>query len=324
MPSHRGKITKYQEIEMNAPTVGLIGIGNMGHAMALRLLEQGVALMVCDRNPAVLESLQSQGVRVASDPAALADVCEIIIASLPSREASLHVALGESGVIKGKAIKVYVETSTLGSTTIRQIADGLSSHDIGLIDAPISGAPVGARAGTLAVLASGASEHYELVRPVFEKIAGNIFYLGEEPGISQVAKLINNNVSCAGRVAVFEGLAIAIKAGIDPKTMNDIFNAGSGRNFTTTHKVEAAILSGSFKFAAPLSIGMKDEALLQEEAKRYNAPMWIAPRILELFREAAAAGYKEEDSMKLFLYIQSLSLPDGGAKVAPQWDQGEA
>ena len=111
---------------------------------------------------------------------------------------------------------------------------------------------------------------------------------------------------------------MGIKAGLDPKILNDVFNAGSARNYTTTHKVPAAILTGSYKFNGPLTIGLKDEALVLEEAERCEAPLWLAPRILEVYSEAAAAGYRVEDSMRLFQYMESQSLPDGGARVAPE------
>ena len=301
--------------------VGMIGVGNIGLPMALRLLEQKVDLTVCDRNPAALKTLQELGAGVADSPAALADVCEVIIASMPSREVSLQVGIGERGVVHGKALRVYVETSNIGSGTVQQIADGLKAAGIGFIDAPVSGGPPGARAGTLAVLASGAEEDFAVARPVLDNIAKNIFYLGAKPGTSQVAKVINNHVSAAGRLAVFEGLAMGIKAGLDPKLLNDVFNAGSARNYTTTDKVPAAILTESYKFNGPLTIGLKDQALMLEEAERYGAPVWIAPRILEFYREAAAAGYKDQDSMRVFLYMKSLTWPEGGAEVAPEWKE---
>ena len=133
--------------------------------------------------------------------------------------------------------------------------------------------------------------------------SANVFYLGEQAGTSQIVKLINNHVSAAGRLAVLEGLAMGVKAGIDPKTLNDVFNVSSGRNYTTTDKVPVALLSGTFKFNGPLTIGLKDQALLLEEAKQIGAKMWIAPRILETYQEAAAAGYRDQDGMKVYLYM---------------------
>jgi 3-hydroxyisobutyrate dehydrogenase-like beta-hydroxyacid dehydrogenase len=304
---------------MDPLKVGLIGAGNMGQPMAHRMLDQGIDLAVCDRNPAALAPLRERGATIADTPLELANRCQIVIASMPSREASLAVALGEQGVAEGSALRVYVETSTLGSGTIDKIAQGLRERGIGIIDAPVSGGPPGARAGTLAVLASGAQSDFDAARATLEVLAGNLIYLGAKPGISQVAKIINNHVSAAGRMAVFEGLAMGVKAGLDPKILNDVLNAGSGRNYTTTHKVPAAILSGTFKYNGPLSIGLKDEALVLEEAERHGAALWLAPRILELYREAAAAGYRDEDSMKMFLFMQSQSLPEGGAHLAPRW-----
>jgi 3-hydroxyisobutyrate dehydrogenase-like beta-hydroxyacid dehydrogenase len=153
---------------------------------------------------------------------------------------------------------------------------------------------------------SGAETAYATAKPYLDMVGKNCFYLSSTPGLSQVAKLINNHISAAGRVAVFEGLAFGIKAGIDPSVLNQVFNAGSARNFTTTDKVESTILSGTFNYGGVLSIGLKDESLFIEEANHFNAALWLAPRILELYREAAEAGYKNQDSMNLFKYIQSL------------------
>ena len=302
---------------MTRVKVGIIGLGHMGRPLALRMLEKGVDLTVYDRNPPKMEMLRAEGAGVANTPRELADICEVIAVSMPSQQASLQVCLGDNGLVHGKMVRICIETSTIGSTTINRIADGLRERGIGMIDAPVSGGPSGARAGTLAAMVSGAESDIEKARPVFDAIATNVFYLGVKPGISQVAKVINNHISAAGRLATLEGLAMGVKAGLDLKTLNDILNAGTARNFTTTHKVPTAILTKTETVNSPLSIGIKDEALLLEEAERYSAAMWTAPRILEFYREAAAAGYRNEDSMKVFLYVQSQSS-EGGAKLAPE------
>ena len=294
--------------------IGIIGTGNMGGPMALRLLDLGAKLTVCDTNPQALAPLVARGAAVASSPRDLADKVDIIFASMPSREASIAVALGENGVVHGKKLKIYVETSTLGSATMRHIGSEMTARNIGFLDGPISGGPPGARAGTLSILVSGAKGTFENSRSTLEKIASKVFYLGEQPGRSQIAKLINNHVSAAGRLAVLEGLAMGVKAGIDPKDLNDILNASSGRNYTTTDKVPAAILTGTYKFNGPLSIGLKDHALLLEEARQLGARMWIAPRVLETYQEAADAGYREQDGMRLFIYMQEQSVKPGESK----------
>jgi len=191
--------------------VGLIGAGNMGQGMALRMLDEGVDLTVCDRKPAALAPLRERGAKLADTPVVLADSCELIIASMPSREVSLAVALGDQGVVNGKALRVYVETSTLGSGTIEKIATGLRAKGIGLIDAPVSGGPPGARAGTLAVLSSGSEEDFSFALPVLN-VLGKPIYLGDKPGISQVAKIINNHVGI-----------IELAEDLDIETVTEIF-----------------------------------------------------------------------------------------------------
>lgn len=290
---------------MNEIRVGMIGVGNMGGAMARRMLEMGAKVTVFDRNSDALSAIEQAGASVAVSPRDVADQCPIVIACLPSPETSIDVAVGEQGVVQGKAVEVYIETSTIGRTPIELVAKRLQAQDIGFLDCPVSGGPRRARSGTLALILSGAESHCATAKAALE-LLGSSFYLGATPGVSQIAKLINNHISAAGRVAVFEGLAMGIKAGIDPKMLNDILNAGTARNDTTKHKVPAAIFSGTFKYGAPLTTGLKDEALMIEEAERCNAALWIAPRILELYREAAAAGYLHEDSMRLFQYVQSL------------------
>ena len=292
--------------------IGIIGTGNMGSPMAMRLLDLGANLTVCDANPQAVAPLVARGAAVASSPRDLADKVDVIFASMPSRDTSLEVAFGEQGVVHGHKVKVYVETSTLGSSTMRRIASEISARNIGFLDAPISGGPPGARAGTLSVLVSGSKNSFEQTRTALDMIASKVFYLGDQPGTSQIVKLINNHVSAAGRLAVLEGLAMGVKAGIDTKTLNDVLNASSGRNYTTTDKVPAAILSGTYKFNGPLSIGLKDHALLMEEARQLGARMWIAPRVLETYEEAAAAGYREQDGMRLFIYMQEQSAKLAG------------
>lgn len=292
---------------MFVPRIGIIGTGNMGASMALRLLDLGVALTVCDRNPKAMEPLVARGASVAATPRQLADAVDIAFASMPSLEASMEVALGENGAVHGSRTKVYCETSTLGSAAIREIARGMASGKSQFLDAPISGGPPGARNGTLSILVSGPTDAFEQARSTMDQLAANVFYLGEHAGTSQIVKLINNHVSAAGRLAVLEGLAMGTKAGIDPKILNDVFNVSSGQNYTTKFKVPAAILTGTYKFNGPLSIGLKDQALLLEEARRLDARMWIAPRVLETYQEAAAAGYRDQDGMRLFLYMKEQS-----------------
>ncbi|MPR05482.1 NAD(P)-dependent oxidoreductase [Microvirga tunisiensis] len=287
---------------MSQDRIGFIGLSSMGAAIAERFADAEVTLTVCDLNPANLEPFKAAGVSIAASPREVADVCDIVFSCLPSTSASIDVALGEDGVVHGQAVKIYVDTATIGMKTATKIAEGLPKS-IGFVDAPVSGGPPGARAGTLSTMASGPREHFDRVQPWLSVMAKNVFYMGEKPGVAQIAKLINNNLSAAGRLAAFEGFVLALKAGLDPHALLEVINVSSGRNYTTTDKMKAAILSGSFKFNGHLGNSIKDEALLIDEASDLGVPLWVAPRLLETLKAAAESGYLDKDSMFVIQFM---------------------
>jgi 3-hydroxyisobutyrate dehydrogenase-like beta-hydroxyacid dehydrogenase len=287
---------------MSKVEIGFVGLGRMGAAIAERFLASGFPLTVHDLDPKNIAPFAAAGASVVASPREVADVAEFVFSCLPTTKASLEVALGTDGIVHGAATQVYVDTSTIGMKVAREIADGLPPS-IGFVDAPVSGGPPGARNGTLSTMASGARNHFDRVAPYLSVMARNVFYIGEMPGQAQIAKLINNHLSSAGRLATFEGLVLALKAGLDLRALVDVINVSSGRNYTTTDKVPAAILSGTFKFGARLANSIKDETLLLEEAEALGVPLWVAPRLLETLKKAAADGYLDQDSMLLIQYM---------------------
>jgi 3-hydroxyisobutyrate dehydrogenase-like beta-hydroxyacid dehydrogenase len=287
---------------MTTGPLGFIGLGSMGAAIADRFLTCDLPLVVCDLQPDNVAPFVEAGAEVAVSPREVADRAQVVFSCLPTTDACRDVALGSDGVRYGTAVEVYVDTSTIGTTTAREIASGFRD-EIGFVDAPVSGGPSGARAGTLSAMVSGAKEHFERALPYLSIMAKNVFHLGEQPGQAQIAKLINNHLSSAGRLAAFEGLVLALKAGIDPGTLIDVINVSSGRNYTTTHKIPEAILSGSFEYNGQLALSIKDETLLQEEADALGVPLWVGPHLLQTLHEVAAAGYLDHDSMFVVQYM---------------------
>ena len=302
---------------MTGERIGFIGLGSMGAPMAERLLAAGKDLVVCDPGPAQVARLVARGARQEHTARAVADSAEIVLSCLPTVAAGREVALGAAGVAQGRAIQAYVDLSTMGMKAAVEIARELPAH-IAFVDSPVSGGPPGARAGTLTTMASGRREHFERVLPVLSIIAQKVFFVGERPGQAQIAKLINNHLSAAGRLATFEGLVLALKAGLDLRKLIDVINVSSGRNSTTTDKVPAAILSGTFEFNGRLAISIKDQTLLREEAEALGVPLWVAPQLLAILEEAAASGYREKDSMLLLQYMGERAGMDVRALIAAQ------
>ena len=295
-------------------SVGFIGLGNMGGPLAERFLKAGTDLTVCDINPNNVAPFREGGAAVARTPREVADRATVVFSCMPTTDIAVEVALGADGIAHGKAVKVYIDTATIGIDIARRIAAGLPKS-IGFLDAPVSGGAPGARAGTLSTMVSGPKPTFAIAEPYLKIMAKNVFHLGESAGQAQMAKLINNHLSAAHRLATFEGLVLALKAGIDLKVLVDVINVSSGRSYTTTDKIPEAILSGTFKFNGRLALSIKDQTLLRQEADRLGVPLWVAPSLLKTLKDAAAAGYLDQDSMLLIQYMGEQSGIDVRAMI---------
>ena len=179
--------------------------------------------------------------------------------------------------------------STIGRQAVERIAAVLAGRGIGCVDAPISGGPAGARAGTLAMLAAGAPEAVAALRPWQLRIGQTVFVMGARPGQAQVMKLVNNLLFAANLAAAIEGLAMGAKAGLDPDAMLAMVNAGTGRSMSTERVMEE-VVSGRFAFGASLAVLDKDVRLGLAEAGALDVPMWTLEQAARVWRMASLLG----------------------------------
>jgi 3-hydroxyisobutyrate dehydrogenase-like beta-hydroxyacid dehydrogenase len=298
--------------------LAFIGCGAMGAPIAERLIDAGHALSIYDPNPAATAPLVARGAVAVSSPQAAAEASDVAFACLPSPEVSRKVALDVDGIIACKGLVAYVEMSTIGSKAIKAIAQGLAAAGIPVLDSPVSGGPRGARAGTLSTMVSGARATFESVKPLLETVARNVFYIGEAPGLGQVTKLANNMISAAGMAAAFECSAMAVKAGVDARTLIETVNASTGRNSATMDKFPAAVLTRSFDYGGKLSTMYKDVFLCLEEARELNVPMWVGSNVVQLWFHAMTQGRGNDDYTALIKMIEDWAgVVVGGNESGP-------
>src|SRR5437764_9527167 len=138
----------------------------MGQPMAHKLPDAGHLLTIYDINEAAMRPLLEWQARRATSPRDVADRCEIVFVSLPTLAAFREVAFGAEGLAHGNAMKLLVNTCTVGVPFVREIEHGLAARGVTVIDCPISGGPPGARAGTLSVMVSGDPAAIERIRPL--------------------------------------------------------------------------------------------------------------------------------------------------------------
>jgi 3-hydroxyisobutyrate dehydrogenase-like beta-hydroxyacid dehydrogenase len=262
--------------------LGFIGLGKMGAPMAGRLLDAGYALTVFDAREAALAPFVARGAKAAASPAAVASAVETVLVSLPTPDVVKEVALGSNGIASGTQAKTFVDLSTTGPRGAQDIAARLAEAGIAAVDAPVSGGVGGAQKGTLAVMAACKPALFQALKPILE-VLGKVFYLGDKPGLGQTMKLANNLLSATAMAITSEAMVMGVKAGLDPRVMLDVINAGSGRNSASQDKFPKAILPRTFDFGFTTELMYKDVKLFMQEAEAMGLPMWVASAVRQLW-----------------------------------------
>ena len=261
--------------------IGFVGLGRMGSRMCARLIEAGHTLTVYDVSNEAVASLVAQGAARAGSPAAVADAAPLVLASLPSPAVVQETALGPSGLIHGSRIKTFVDLSTTGPRVAAAVSEGFAAKSIAALDAPVSGGINGAAKGTLSVMVSGPKNTYEKIEDIL-KILGKLFFMGEKPGLGQTMKLANNLMAACSMAITSEGMAMGIKAGLDPKAMIDVLNVSSGKSSATLDKWPKAVLPRSFDFGFATALSFKDVRLCLEEAEAMGVPMVVGGAVRQM------------------------------------------
>jgi 3-hydroxyisobutyrate dehydrogenase-like beta-hydroxyacid dehydrogenase len=261
------------------PTIGFVGLGRMGGPMSRRLIDAGFSLCVFDTSADALAALRDAGSAIAASPEDVGDSADIVFVSLPTPDIVEQVVL--SGVGRGSRAKIIVDLSTSGPGMAGRVSRGLEPRGIAWIDAPVSGGIAGAKGGALAVMASGPRAAFETVEPLLKNF-GKVFFVGEKAGLAQVAKLGNNLLAAAAMVISSEALVMGVKAGIDPKIMLDIINAGSGRNSATQDKFPRSVLTRTFDFGFATGLSYKDVRLCVDEAESLGVPMVVGAAVRQM------------------------------------------
>ena len=265
--------------------IGFIGLGKMGFHMARRLLEAGHRVTVFDTRREAIERVVARGAQAASSAREVADKVETVMASLPTPDVVLAVATGPGGVMEGQRIRRFVDLSTTGAVMAKRIFEAFKARNIVQIDSPVSGGVGGAEKGTLAVMVSGPPAEIAVVEPALA-VFGKVFFIGERPGAGQTMKLANNVLSATAMAATSEAMVMGVKAGLDPRVMLDVINAGTGRNTATEHKFPRIILPRTFDLGFTNGLMMKDVKLCLAEAQALGVPMAVVEAVARLLQQA--------------------------------------
>jgi 2-hydroxy-3-oxopropionate reductase len=206
--------------------LGFIGLGVMGRPMALNLMKHGHEMGVYARRPESAKPLADAGARVHPSPAALAKECEVVFTMVTASHDVEQVVLGENGIIHGaRPGTVLVDMETIAPLTARNIAMTLAASGIDMLDAPVSGGPMGAENATLSIMAGGKPAVFERVKPLFECLGKTILHMGDH-GAGQITKACNQLLLLVTAQGVAEALALAARCGVDPAKVHEVLMGG--------------------------------------------------------------------------------------------------
>ncbi|MFS8979393.1 NAD(P)-dependent oxidoreductase [Cupriavidus necator] len=271
--------------------IGFVGLGAMGAAMAMNLVESGYKVQVYNRNPARSEPLRKAGATVASSPAQAAYLADVVFSVVADDAALKAVTLGEAGILATlKPGGVHISVSTIGVDTAQELTTRHREAGSGLVSATVFGRPDAAAARKLFVMAAGADEHLKVAVPLLEQLGQSVGIVGADPSQANLVKLIGNFMLSVIIETLGEACAVAGKAGIDPAHLIGLL---TNANFNAPpYKIYGPMIASQrFQpagFALPL--GQKDNRLMLAAAEALGVPLPLASLVRDRFLAVRAQG----------------------------------
>ncbi len=287
--------------------IGVIGVGNMGGAMAARLLERGFDVAVRDLDAEKEAALASCGAGVATSPAELADGCPTVVVAVVDAAQCDEVLFGRVGAAAMMAAgSTVVLCPTIAPDSVERIAAGLGERGIGCIDAPMSGGPARARDGSMSLMVACDDTVFERCRGLLETLSSAIFRIGARVGDGARTKLVNNLLAAVNLAGAAEAMALAERLGLDLARTLAVIERSSGQSWIGSDRMRRA-LAGDTVPRAHTTLLAKDSSLALEAARSVGFRTPVGERAAATFAAAAAdLRYRDLDDASLLAYCRSV------------------
>lgn len=286
-------------------TIGIIGIGAMGMAMAKNLHRRGWRVVVRDVRAEAEQEAASLGMQVSASPAALARHAEVIVVVVLNAQQIEDVLSGSDGLLQvdldGRTVMLC---STIAPEDTIRFAHALAQLGAEVIDAPISGGPARAEAGTMSMMLAAEERLIERCDTLLSAMSDKQFRISETIGDGAKAKLVNNLLAGINLVAGAEALALGMKIGLEPRKLFDVLCASSGMSWIFQDRMARA-LQDDFAPRAFAHILTKDVTLATAMATKADYPTPLGDAALDIFRETVEKGWAElDDAAVLKTYLK--------------------
>ncbi len=296
------------------PTVGFIGLGNVGGKLAGSLLRNGIDLTVRDLDVSAAQPFLDGGAMWADSPRLLTQLVDVVITCLPSPVASAAVLEAEDGVLAGlRPGQIWMEMSTTDEAEIRRLGARVAELGGHAVDCPVSGGCHRAATGNISIFAGCDRPTFERVLPLLTVLGRRVLHTGEI-GSASVLKVMTNYLATANLLSLTEALTTMAAAGIDLGTTFEAIEISSGNSFV--HETESQlILNGSRDIGFTIDLVLKDIGLFQSIADRHGVPLELNPMMIDIFRDGASrygGGAWSDDIVRRLEDATGLSITADG------------
>lgn len=287
------------------PTVGFVGLGNMGEPMCRQLLDGGYTVWVYDANPEATARLEETAARPATSLQELASETTVVLLSLPNSDVVEEVVLGEEGLVGGLSGQTIIDLSSSKPLRTQALAEKLTARGVRMLDAPVSGGVPRAKEGTLAIMVGGEEEVFEEHRSLLGHFGQKIFYMGGH-GAGHLTKALNNLLSATTLVSASEAVLLGMEGGLDPERFIEVVNVSTGRSNSTEAKFPNYILNRAFDAGFSTEFYNKDVTTALETAAEYDFPMTVGSAVGSIWKDAVEEGYGPRDHTEIYAFLEGL------------------
>ena len=294
---------------MSNPPIGFVGLGVMGLPMAANLSRAGYSVTVYDKDPAAAAKAAggTAGLKLAHSPAEVARASTIVVTMLPSGKYVQEVALGDDGLINGLSEgALLLDTSSSEPWLTIETARALAGAGVAMVDAPVSGARIGAETGKLVFMAGGEPAELDRVMPLLDVMGEQVFHLGGI-GAGHTMKCLNNMITAMTFMATAEGLAIGTKLGLDPEAMTDVLNVSTGGSWISQTQIRQRITSRTFDDAFKLELMVKDIGIAMRLAGDAAVPVPLSGTGQQLWRAAALRAETGSSISEMVRWVEDMT-----------------
>ena len=286
--------------------IGIIGIGMLGEAVVLNLLNSGYDVAVYNRTKEKTIEVEKKGAKVMDSPKTVAENVELIIIIVKDSIAVREVSFGEKGIIESKNGKLIVaDMSTIDSIESKNIANQFQQNHIQKLEIPVMGGPNVAITGKLVMMASGPKDSFDQCKTIFEKIANKVFFLGEQ-GIANSIKLAMNLQITMLALSLSEGITLLKKANVDPKIFLEVLNSTYFKTGMSENKA-FKMIEGNYDATFTLANLKKDITTMTNAAKDLGIELPMISKAEEVYKNAINEGLGDLDYTGIIEYIKRIN-----------------